>query len=50
MMETVGKNHVLASVPSDMEVFRAGFAGEELNVDLPEIESISDFLVTGIGA
>jgi CO dehydrogenase maturation factor len=47
MMETVDKTHVLASVPSDMEVFRAGFAGEELNVELPEIEAIADFLVSG---
>ena len=47
MMETVDKTHVLASVPSDMEVFRAGFAGEELNVELPEIETIADFLVSG---
>jgi CO dehydrogenase maturation factor len=50
MLETVDKTHVLASVPSDMEVFRAGFAGEELNVELPEIESIADFLVSGVGA
>ncbi|MDD3247221.1 MAG: P-loop NTPase [Methanosarcina sp.] len=47
MLETVDKTHVLASVPSDMEVFQAGFAGEELNVELPEIESIADFLVSG---
>lgn len=50
IMETVDKTHVLASVPSDLEVFRAGFAGEELNVELPEIESIADFLVSGTGA
>jgi CO dehydrogenase maturation factor len=48
VMETVDKEYVLASVPSDMEVFRAGFAGEELDVELPEIESIADFLVSGI--
>ncbi|KKG14689.1 ATP-binding protein [Methanosarcina sp. 2.H.T.1A.6] len=47
MMETVNKTHVLASVPSDVEVFRAGFAGDELNVELPEIESIAEFLVSG---
>lgn len=45
MTETVDKTHILVSVPSNSEVFRAGFAGEELNVELPEIESISDFLV-----
>jgi CO dehydrogenase maturation factor len=48
MLETVDKAHVLASVPSDMEVFRAGLAGEELNIELLEIESIADFLVSGI--
>lgn len=50
MMETVDKTRILASVPSDMEIFRAGFAGEELNVELPEIESITDFLVSGTRA
>jgi CO dehydrogenase maturation factor len=48
MLETVDKAHVLASVPSDMEVFRAGLAGEELSIELLEIESIADFLVSGI--
>lgn len=48
MMETVEKTHFLASVPSDTEVFRAGLAGEELNVELPEIEAIADFLVSGV--
>ncbi|AKB28218.1 Nickel insertion protein [Methanosarcina siciliae T4/M] len=47
MLETVDKTHVLASVPSDMDVFRAGFAGEELNVDLPEIGAVADFLISG---
>jgi CO dehydrogenase maturation factor len=49
MLETVDKTHVLASVPSDTEVFRAGFAGEELNMELPEIESIANFLISGTG-
>jgi CO dehydrogenase maturation factor len=49
MLETLDKNHVPASVPSDMEVFRAGFAGEELNMELPEIESIANFLISGTG-
>jgi CO dehydrogenase maturation factor len=49
MLETVDKTYVLASVPSDMEIFRAGFAGEELKVELPEIESIAEFLVSGTG-
>jgi len=48
MMETVNKTHVLASIPSNLEVFQAGFAGEEINVELPEIESIADSLVSGI--
>lgn len=47
MMEALGKTNILASIPSSPEVFQAGFAGEELNVELPEIESISDFLVSG---
>ncbi|HIH93469.1 TPA: P-loop NTPase [Methanosarcina acetivorans] len=47
MLETVDKTHVLASVPSDMDVFRAGFAGEELKVELPEIEAVADFLISG---
>jgi CO dehydrogenase maturation factor len=50
MLETVDKNHVLASVPSDMEIFRAGFMGKELNVELPEIECIANFLISGTGA
>jgi len=48
MMEAVDKTHILASVPSNSEVFRAGFAGKELNMELPEIESIAEFLVSGI--
>ncbi len=46
MMDTVDTTHILTSIPSNLEVFRAGFAGEELNVELPEIESIADFLVS----
>lgn len=48
MMKTVDTTHILTSVPLNPEVFRAGFAGEELNVELPEIESVADFLVSGI--
>jgi len=48
MMETVDKNHILTSVPSNSEVFLAGFEGEELKVELPEIESVADFLISGI--
>jgi CO dehydrogenase maturation factor len=48
MMEAVDKTHILASIPSNQEVFRAGFAGEELNVELPEIESIAELLVSKI--
>jgi CO dehydrogenase maturation factor len=47
MMEAVDKTHILASIPSNPEVFRVGFAGEELNVEISEIESIADFLVSG---
>jgi CO dehydrogenase maturation factor len=48
MTEALDKTHILASVPSNSEVFRVGFAGEELRVELPEIESITEFLVSGI--
>jgi CO dehydrogenase maturation factor len=48
MMETVDKNHVLTSVPSNSEIFLAGFEGEELKVELPEIESVADFLISGV--
>jgi CO dehydrogenase maturation factor len=48
MMETADKTHILASIPSNKEIFRAGFEGKELNVELPEIESVADFLVSGI--
>jgi CO dehydrogenase maturation factor len=48
MLETVDRTSVLASVPSDAEIFRAGLAGDELNVKIPEIESVSDFLISGI--
>jgi CO dehydrogenase maturation factor len=48
MLETVDRTSVLASVPSDAEIFRAGLAGDELDVELPEIESVSDFLISGI--
>lgn len=47
-MEAVDETHTLASVPSNLEVFRAGFEGDELNVKLPEIESVADFLASGI--
>lgn len=47
MLETVDKTHVLASVPSDADIFRAGLVGEELSVELPEIESVADSLVSG---
>lgn len=47
MMEAVDKTHILASIPSNLEVFRAGFAGEELNVEVSEIESIADHFVSG---
>ncbi|MCO5382840.1 MAG: AAA family ATPase [Methanosarcina barkeri] len=50
MKDAVDETHILASIPSSLEVFRAGFAGEELNIELPEIESISDFLVSGISS
>lgn len=46
MMNTVDITHILTSIPSNLEVFRAGFTGEELNVELSEIESIADFLVS----
>jgi hypothetical protein len=32
-----------------MEFFRAGFAGEELNMELLGIESIADYLISGTG-
>jgi CO dehydrogenase maturation factor len=47
MLETVDKTHILASVPSDADIFRAGLVGEELSVELPEIESVADSLVSG---
>ncbi|MDI9394419.1 MAG: P-loop NTPase [Euryarchaeota archaeon] len=46
MLETVDKTHVLASIPTDPEVFRAGLTGEELNMEVPEIETIADFLAS----
>ncbi len=48
MMEAVDKTHILASIPSNSDIFRAGFAGEELNLELPEIESIAEFLVSEV--
>ncbi|MCQ1535318.1 AAA family ATPase [Methanosarcina sp. KYL-1] len=50
MIESIGEARVLAAVPMDAEVFKAGLSGEELEVMLPEIESIADFLVSGTGA
>ncbi len=47
-METVDKNRILTSVPSNSEVFIAGFEGDELKVELPEIESVADFIISGI--
>ncbi|MDQ1255383.1 MAG: dehydrogenase maturation factor [Euryarchaeota archaeon] len=48
VMETVDKTKILASIPSSLEVLKAGFAGDELKMELPEIESIVDFLVSGV--
>lgn len=47
MMKIVDTTRILTSVPFTLEFFQAGFSGEELNVELPEIESVADFLVSG---
>jgi CO dehydrogenase maturation factor len=48
VMEAVDRTKILASIPSSLEVLKAGFAGDELKMELPEIELIVDFLVSGV--
>jgi CO dehydrogenase maturation factor len=48
MMNSLGEDKVLAAVPVSAELFKAGLEGKEFEVMLPEIETITDFLVSGI--
>lgn len=50
MLDSLGNEKVLAAVPVNSELFKAGLEGDELKIMLPEIETIADFLVSGIKA
>jgi len=44
MLEFLGDEKVAASIPEDGEIFRAGLAGEEIAVQLDEMERLVDLL------
>lgn len=44
MLKFLGEEKVAASVPDDKEIFRAGLAGEELDLRLEEVERLADIL------
>jgi len=44
MLEFLGTEKVAASIPEDGEIFRAGLAGEEIDVQLEEMERLVDLL------
>jgi len=45
MLEFLGEEKVAASIPEDEEIFRAGLAGEEIDVQLEEMERLADLVV-----
>src|SRR5690606_19103352 len=45
MLESLGEETVAASIPEDEEIFRAGLAGEEIDVQLVEMERLADLVV-----
>lgn len=44
MLEFLGTEKVAASIPEDEEIFRAGLAGEEIAIQLEEMERLVDLL------
>lgn len=44
MLEFLGDEKVAASIPEDGEIFRAGLAGEKIDGQLEEMESLADML------
>ncbi|KQC16257.1 MAG: ATP-binding protein [Methanosaeta sp. SDB] len=44
MLEVLGEGKVAASIPEDGEIFRAGLAGEEIDVQLEEMDRLADLL------
>ena len=44
MLEFLGTEKVAASIPEDGEIFRAGLAGEEIDIQLEEMERLVDLL------
>jgi CO dehydrogenase maturation factor len=44
MIESLDEAKIAASVPEDASVFKAGLAGEEVDVQLDEIEKLADLL------
>ncbi|AKB23518.1 Nickel insertion protein [Methanosarcina sp. MTP4] len=49
MLDAVAADRVLTSIPPNETVFQAGLAGKEFDVALPEIEFLSDFLISARG-
>ncbi len=45
MLEFLGEEKVAASISEDEEIFRAGLAGEEIDVQLEEMERLADLVV-----
>lgn len=44
MLEFLGEEKVAAAIPEDEDIFRAGLAGEEIDVQLEEMERLADLL------
>jgi CO dehydrogenase maturation factor len=47
MLESLDQLNVVGMIPANRDVFRAGLAGEELDLHLPEIESLAGVILRG---
>lgn len=47
VLESLDQLNVIGAIPSNRDVSGAGLAGEELNLNLPEIESLAGVILRG---
>jgi len=47
MLESLDQLNVVGAIPVNRDISRAGLAGEELNLNLPEIESLAGVILRG---
>jgi CO dehydrogenase nickel-insertion accessory protein CooC1 len=45
MLNKLGKTRVIAQIPFNKDIQQKGLLGEELNINTPEIELITDFII-----